>query len=60
MRRIVVALIVGLAIGYQWGYGEGTQGMQSVVSRTLERFGTSKIKAAQDTQNKRVDEAGKP
>jgi hypothetical protein len=60
MRRLVVGLIVGLAIGYQWGYGEGTDGKQSVVSRTLERFGTSKIRAAQDAQNKRVDEAAKP
>lgn len=60
MRRLIVGLILGLAMGYHWGYDEGTQGKESVVSRTLERFGTSKIKAAQDAQNKRVDEASKP
>lgn len=60
MRRVIVALIVGLAIGYKWGFGEGTDGMPSVVERTLERFGTSKIKAAQDARNARVDEASRP
>ena len=60
MRRVIVALIVGLAIGYHWGFGEGVDGKPSIVERTLERFGTSKIKAAQDAQNRRVDEASRP
>ena len=47
-------------MGYSWGYGEGTEGKPSIVSRTLDRFGTSKVKAAQDAHNKRIDEAGKP
>ena len=60
MRRVIVALIVGLAIGYHWGFGEATDGMPSIVERTLERFGTAKIKAAQDARNRRVDEASRP
>jgi hypothetical protein len=60
MKRLVVALIVGLSVGYNWGYGEGTGGKASVMTRTLERFGTGKVKAAQDAHNKKVDEAARP
>ena len=60
MKRVILALIVGVALGYNWGFGEGTDGKPSVVTRTLERFGTAKVKAAQDAHNKRIDEAGKP
>jgi hypothetical protein len=60
MKRVVLALVIGLALGYKWGYGEGTDGKPSVVARTLDRFGTSKVKAAQEAQEKRVQEASKP
>ena len=60
MKRAIVALIVGCALGYRWGYTEGTEGVPSIVSRTLDRFGTSKVKAAQEAQEKRVMEAGRP
>ena len=60
MKRVVLALLIGVAVGYKWGYGEGTDGRPSVVSRTLDRFGTSKVKAAQEAQEKRVQEASRP
>jgi len=60
MKRLIVALIVGLAMGYNWGYGEGTDGVPSVFQRTLDRFGTSKIKHAQEANEKRIQEASRP
>ena len=60
MRRAVVALIIGLALGYHWGYGDGSSGQPTVVTRTLDRFGTSKVRAAQEAQERRVEEASKP
>jgi hypothetical protein len=60
MRRAIVALIVGLALGYHWGYGEGNAGMKSIASRTLDRFGTSKVRAAQEANEKRIQEASRP
>jgi len=60
MKRVVLALIIGVAMGYRWGYGEGSDGKPSVVTRTLERFGTSKVKAAQDAREKKVQDASKP
>jgi hypothetical protein len=60
MRRAVAALIVGLALGYHWGYGDGHSGQPTIVARTLDRFGTSKVRAAQEAQERRVEEASKP
>ena len=60
MKKAVVALILGLAMGYHWGYDEGTDGKPSVALRVLDKFGASKLKSAQDAQNRRVEEASKP
>jgi hypothetical protein len=60
MLKVLVAVIIGVAAGYHWGYGEGAGGQPSVVQRTLDRFGTSKIKAASEARDKRIDDAGKP
>ena len=60
MKKLILALIVGLVMGYHWGYGDGTGGQPSIVSRTLNRFGTSKIKAAQEARERKVEEAGRP
>jgi hypothetical protein len=60
MKRVILALIIGVAVGYKWGFGEGTDGRPSIVERTLDRFGTSKVKAAQEARQRRVDEASRP
>ena len=60
MRRVLLALIVGVALGYSWGYGEGTDGRPSIVARTMDRFGASKLRDAQDARERRVQEASKP
>jgi hypothetical protein len=60
MKRVIVSLILGLALGYEWGYREGNDGQPSVVARTLDHFGASKIRAAQAARDQRVEEASKP
>jgi hypothetical protein len=60
MIKVLVAVIIALAAGYHWGYGEGAAGQPSIVTRTLDRFGTSKIKAANEARDKRIEEASKP
>ena len=60
MKRIIVALLVGLAAGYHYGFDDATEGRESIVSRTLNRFGTSKIRNAQAAQERRVQEASRP
>jgi hypothetical protein len=56
----MLALLVGLAAGYHWGYGDGVNGGPSIISRTLDRFGASQIRAEQAENDKRIDDAGKP
>jgi hypothetical protein len=60
MKRVIVALLVGLAAGYHFGFGDATDGRESIVLRTLDRFGTSKIRNAQAAQDRRIQEASKP
>ena len=60
MKKLLVALIVGLAMGYHWGYDEGSDGKPSIALRVLDRFGVSKLRAAQEAHDRRVDEASKP
>jgi hypothetical protein len=54
MWKLLIVLIVGLAMGYHWGYDEGSGGKPSIVARSLDHFGTSKLKAAQEARDKRV------
>ena len=60
MRWLILALFIGLAMGYHWGYDDGSTGKKSIAMRTLDRFGTSKVKAAQEARERRVEEASKP
>jgi hypothetical protein len=59
MKKLVVALILGVAAGYHWGYNEGSDGKPSIVARSLDHFGHSKIKAAQEANEKRIQDASK-
>jgi len=60
MKKALVALILGLAMGYSWGYKEGTAGIPSVALRVLDKFGATKLKNAQEARDKRIEEASKP
>ena len=60
MKRLIAVLLIGLAMGYKFGYTDGTEGRESVVTRTLDRFGTSKLRKAQAEHDRRVEEASKP
>ena len=60
MKRVILALLVGLAAGYHYGFDDATVGRDSIMSRTLDRFGTSKIRNAQEAQDRRILEASKP
>ena len=60
MKGLILGLIIGALVGYNMGYREGFDGKPSIVTRTLDRFGTSKVKAAQEARERRVLEAAKP
>jgi hypothetical protein len=60
MKRFVAALLIGLAVGYGYGYNDATVGNESIVSRALDHFGASKLRKTQAERERRLDEAGKP
>ena len=60
MKRLIAVLIIGLGVGYKFGFSDGQEGRESIAARTLDRFGTSKLRKAQAEHDRRVDEASKP
>ncbi len=53
MKTLILGLIVGLAVGYFWGYGDASAGRASVVRRTLSKFGVTMIQRG----NRRIEAA---
>jgi hypothetical protein len=60
MKRLIAALLVGLAVGYKYGYGDANNGRESVFNRALDRFGAAKVRAAQADRDRRMEEASRP
>jgi hypothetical protein len=60
MKPLIVGLLLGLAIGYWQGFGDGKQGRDNVAVRVLNAFGASKIKAAEESRERSREEASRP
>lgn len=60
MKPLIVGLLLGLAIGYWQGFGDGKTGRDNVAVRVLNAFGVSKIKAAEDARTRSAEEASRP
>ena len=60
MKPLIVGLLLGLAIGYWQGFGDGKQGRDNVGVRVLNAFGASKIKAAEESRERSREEASRP
>lgn len=60
MRTFILALIIGLALGYHWGYDDAADGRSNVAARVLDHFGASKLRNAQATRQQRLEDAAKP
>jgi hypothetical protein len=60
MKPLVVGLLLGLAVGYWQGFGDGRTGRDNVAVRVLNAFGASKIRAAEESRARSRDEASRP
>jgi hypothetical protein len=60
MKKLIVCLLMGVIGGYVWGYTEGHARKDNVAIRALNSFGVAKIRAAENTRQARVEEAGRP
>jgi len=60
MKRMIAALLFGLAMGYRYGYSDAKEGQTSVFNRALDKFGAGKLRAAQADRDRKVEEASRP
>jgi hypothetical protein len=60
MKPLIVGLLLGLAVGYWQGWGDGKKGRDHVAVRVLNAFGASKIRAAEESREKIREEASRP
>ncbi|HEY7235839.1 MAG TPA: hypothetical protein VH539_16910 [Gemmatimonadaceae bacterium] len=60
MKPLIVGLLLGLAVGYWQGFGDGKKGRDNVAVRVLNAFGASKIRAAEEARAKSTEEASRP
>jgi hypothetical protein len=60
MKPLVIGLLLGLAVGYWQGFGDGRTGKDNIAVRTLNAFGVSKIRAAEESRAERIHEASRP
>jgi hypothetical protein len=60
MLKAMVALIIGVSAGYYWGYGEGFRKEPSVVARSLDYFGLSRLKHSQHSRERAMQDAMRP
>jgi hypothetical protein len=57
MKTLILGLIVGVALGYFWGYGEATAGKPNVALRVMNKFGASTVKQGTRRREAAVDSA---
>lgn len=60
MKKVLVALLLGLGVGYTWGFGEGSHGQSNVAVRVLNKFGVATLKEAERIRTERTEEASRP
>jgi hypothetical protein len=60
MKPLIVGLLLGMAVGYWQGFGDGRKGRDNVAVRVLNAFGVSKIRAAEESRAKSIHEASRP
>jgi len=53
MKTLVLGLIVGVAAGYFWGFGDGAAGRPSIAQRVMTKFGAETVKRG----NRRIEAA---
>lgn len=60
MKPLILGLMLGLAVGYWQGFGDGRSGRDNIAVRTLNKFGAAKLKAAQDERARKTEDAARP
>jgi hypothetical protein len=55
MVKVAVVFILGLGLGYQYGYRQAVAGTPSVMQRMMVSFGVYKVQADQRKREQTID-----
>jgi hypothetical protein len=58
VKTLILGLIIGLAVGYFWGYGEAAAGKAHVARRVMVKFGASAVERGNRRMEAAIDSAG--
>ena len=59
MKTLVLGLIIGLAAGYFWGFGDARAGRQNIAQRVVNKFGVETVKRSNRRIEAAIDSTGK-
>jgi len=59
MKTLVLGLIIGLAAGYFWGFGDASAGRQNVAQRLVGKFGVETVKRSNRRMEAAIDSTGR-
>lgn len=55
MAKVAIAFLLGLGIGYSYGYHQGASGAPSVMQRVMHGFGADRIRDDQRRREQATD-----
>jgi hypothetical protein len=58
VKTLILGLIVGVAAGYFWGYGDAAAGKSNVARRVMVKFGAATVERGHRRIEAAVDSAG--
>ena len=58
MKTLILGLIIGVAAGYFWGFGDAAPGRPSVAQRVLIKFGVETVKGSHRRLEAAIDSTG--
>ena len=59
MKTLILGLIIGLAAGYFWGFGDAKAGRQNVAERVVGKFGVETVKRGNRRMEAAIDSTGR-
>jgi len=59
MKTLILGLIIGVAGGYFWGFGDAKAGRQNVAQRVVGKFGVETVKRGNQRIEAAIDSTGR-
>ncbi len=59
MKALILGVIIGLAGGYAWGYGDAAAGKAHVARRVMVKFGAATVERSNRRMDAAIDSTGR-